>query len=78
MRRISLDDPNAAAAIAAALAAGESAILTRAGADVGRVSPSGRTCRSAADAIRKMRAFRARHAFVGLDVRDLIDEGRRR
>lgn len=78
MRRISLDGPEAAAAIAAALAEGECAILTRGGAEVGRVSPSGRTCRSAADAIRGIRAFRARHTLAGLDIRDLIDEGRRR
>jgi prevent-host-death family protein len=57
---------------------GETVTITRHGRPVARLVPVGARRRSASEAIEALLAFRAEHTLDGLEVRDLIEEGRRR
>jgi len=56
---------------------GETITITRHGKPVARLVPVGARHRSASEAIEALLAFRAEHTLDGLEVRDLIEEGRR-
>ena len=60
------------------VARGESIIITRHGRPVARVVPVRGRRRSVAEAIEALEAFRRTHTLDGLNVRELIEEGRHR
>jgi len=59
------------------VAAGEEIIITKHGVPVAVLIPARPGAASIEDAIRSLRAFRARHPLGDVTFRELIDEGRR-
>ncbi len=56
---------------------GETVTITRHGKPVARLVPVGGRRRTAGEAIEALLAFREQHSLDGLDIRELIEEGRR-
>ncbi len=60
------------------VAAGTTITITKHGVPIATLAPVLIERKSARSAAEELRAFRDRHQLVGVRIRDLIDEGRRR